>query len=131
MVDADRASDWTPPTRGGRWSEAVGRAMVESFRRSGDSQGAFARRHGMNAQRVKYWVDRVEGRRAHVAARRARQSAQVSFAPVRVVDAANTARALAAPPIEVVVGAAVVRVPSEFDEAHLRRVVAALGGGSC
>lgn len=127
MTDTESQLEWTPPASGERWTEEVGRGMVESLRRSGDTQGKFARRHGLNSQRVKYWRDRVEGRGTAKPVRAGRSAAPVSFAPVRVVDKAGAS----APALEVVVGGAVVRVPAKFDEQHLRRLVAALSGGSC
>ena len=41
------------------WREADARVVVEAWRRSGLSVAAFARRHGLTAQRLAYW-------RAHV-----------------------------------------------------------------
>lgn len=116
MADMDTRSGWTPPA--GRWSDAVGRSMVEAFLASGLSRGAFARRHGLTFQRVKYWLDRIAGRPAQPSG-----VAAVAFAPVRVVETAGA--------LEVVVGCAVVRVVRDFDPAHLCRVVAALGGLPC
>jgi transposase-like protein len=128
MANGEALLSWSPPA-GGRWSEAVGRAMVEAFRRSGESLGAFARRHGMQAQRVKYWVDRFEGRStAGRAAGRSARAACVTFAPLQVVEPAPPTESA---PIEVVVGSAVVRVPAGFDQAHLSRVLAALAGTPC
>lgn len=126
MAEAELIPDWTPPARGGRWTVEVGWAMVESLRRSGESQGAFARRHGIQEQRVRYWLSRVEGRAAG-SGLTGRETKPVTFAAVRVVQAPK----VAAIRLDVVVGAAVVRVPVEFDEHHLRRVVAALQGASC
>ena len=135
MAEGNVATDWTPPPRGGRWSEAVGRGMVESFRTGGESQASFGRRHGINSQRVKYWLDRIAigGRRVEAKpVRRARSAASVTFAPVVIAEGPRAVMAQeTAPSLDVVLGAAVVRVPAGFDEAHLRRVVAALGGASC
>ena len=127
MADAvETKVEWSAPARGERWTEEVGRRMVEALRRSGQTQGAFARGHGINTQRVKYWVDRVEGgETAAGAPSRGRQGESPAFAPVRIVEATAPAS------IEVVVGGAVVRVPPRFDEQHLRRIVAALGGATC
>jgi hypothetical protein len=90
--------------------------MAEALRRSGETPAAFARRHGLQEERVRRW-----GRWGRTAAGRA----GVAFAPVRVV----TAEASAA--LEVAVGGAVVRVKAGFDAALLRQVVGALGGGAC
>jgi transposase-like protein len=42
-----------------RWREAEGRAMVDAWRRSGESLAAFARRRGVQEQRLRYWIDRL------------------------------------------------------------------------
>lgn len=130
MADAETSMGWNPPRAGERWTEAVGRAMVESLRRSRESRAAFARRHGLNSQRIKYWLDRLEGS-ARRGRRRERQAdTAAAFAPVRVVEARADAAA-AALALEVVVCGVVVRVPACFEEQHLRRVVEALRGASC
>ncbi|MEO7729652.1 MAG: hypothetical protein ABIY55_01665, partial [Kofleriaceae bacterium] len=41
------------------WSEADGRAVIEAWRRSGESRSAFARRHGLQTKRLKYWAERL------------------------------------------------------------------------
>jgi transposase-like protein len=41
------------------WSEAEGRAVIEAWRRSGESRSAFARRHGLQTKRLKYWAGRL------------------------------------------------------------------------
>ena len=41
------------------WSEADGRAVIEAWRRSGESRSAFARRHGLQTKRLKYWAGRL------------------------------------------------------------------------
>lgn len=128
MAQSAPAAEWRPP-RTRRWSERDGRAMVECLRQSGLSPSAFAREHGLDRQRVHYWIDRGGVPRG----RRARTEPMV-FAPVRVVGVTTaTALAPAAPqsPLEVVVGQVIVRVGSDFDPAHLQRVVAALRGDAC
>jgi transposase-like protein len=47
------------PTSSRYWSEAEGRAVIEAWRRSGDSRSAFARRHGLQAKRIRYWAARL------------------------------------------------------------------------
>lgn len=42
-----------------RMTESEGRALVEAWRDSGLTQGEFARRRGVNAQRVQYWSRRL------------------------------------------------------------------------
>ena len=41
------------------WSEADGRAVIEAWRRSGESRSAFARRQGLQTKRLKYWAGRL------------------------------------------------------------------------
>ncbi len=91
-----------------RWTAAEGLAVVVALAASGQSLAAFAGAHGLSAERVRWWRKRL----------RAREVAPVALVPVAIVGART--------PFEVVVGAAVVRVPADFDEAALRRLVAAL-----
>ena len=120
-----KTSDWTPPWDRRRWSESDGRAMVEAFRRSGDSIRAFARRHGLDPQRVRRWVARLDG-----GAGTREAGEPVSFAPVRLI-VPEGAEASPAAGLEVAIGGAVIRVGRDFDEELLRRVVHALAGQAC
>jgi hypothetical protein len=43
-----------------RWTEAQGQEVVRRWRRSGQSMYAFAREHGLDPQRVRYWRERAE-----------------------------------------------------------------------
>ena len=131
MAESETSGDWTPPATRGKWKEREGRAMVEALGCSGETQAAFARRHGLQAQRIKYWVDRVKGRTMQKSRTKRGGAAAVPFAPVQVVSAIEASRKSQTAALEIVVGAAVVRVPREFDGDHLRRVVAALGGAPC
>jgi transposase-like protein len=127
------AQEWTPPRRR-RWDEAAGRAMVAALRQSGESACAFAKRHGLDENRVHRWVKRLV---VAPAAPSAPSVAAVStappscmaipFAPVRLVAAAEE-RAGA---LDVVVGGAVVRVHRDFDADLFRRVIAALEEAAC
>lgn len=47
------------PTSSKYWSEAEGRAVIEAWRRSGESGPAFARRHRLRPNRIKYWAGRL------------------------------------------------------------------------
>lgn len=123
-----QTGEWETATRAGRWSIAVGRQMVEAWRRSGESRSAFARRHGLGAHRVTYWIERVAGKSSRAGSGARGRAGDVQFARVRVVDS-RPARASGSP-LEVVIGAAIVRVPAGFDEEHLRRVILVLGGGA-
>ncbi len=125
---------WTP-RREGRWTLADGRGLVAAFegRPAGETAAAFARRYGLDAQRVHWWrarIREVDGRAA------------VRFAPVRVVapgprspEAPGAGAAVAptpprTPSVEVVTGGRSVRVQAGFDAELLRRVLAALEEGA-
>jgi hypothetical protein len=47
------------PTSSKYWSEAEGRVVIEAWRRSGEPAPVFARRHGLQPKRIKYWADRL------------------------------------------------------------------------
>jgi transposase-like protein len=98
------------------WTLDEGRAAVAAWRRSGQSVTAFARANALGAERVRWWCKRLEG---------------ASSSPLSAEDAVGLAAVavVAAHPtmFEVAVGEAVVRVPADFDEAALRRLVRALG----
>jgi transposase-like protein len=113
--------EWTPPRGRARWGMAEGEAMVAALRASGETQAAFAERHGLQEARVQRWVKRV-GRKPRLAA----TASPVTFAPVRV-----TSEPMASSRLDIVVGGAVVRVSHGFDGELLRRVVATLGEATC
>jgi hypothetical protein len=99
---------------------AEGEAMVATLHASGETPVAFARRHGLHEARVQRWVGRVSRK-----PRGAATTQPVTFAPVRV-----TAEPAVASGLDVIVGAAVVRVRHGFDGELLRRVIAVLGEAS-
>ena len=105
-----------------------GEAMVAALCASGETQAAFAQRHGLHEVRVQRWVARVGGRSPQRAAKTpsAKPRPGVGFAPVRVMAPAPGRGEL-----EVVVGDAIVRVGRNVDDELLRRVVAALAGARC
>ena len=51
-----------------RWTERRGYEVVRQWERSGLSMAAFARSRGYDAQRLRYWRERVEGEREPLAA---------------------------------------------------------------
>jgi hypothetical protein len=65
------------PTLSKYWSEAEGRAVVDAWRRSGESAPEFARRHGLRAKRLKYWSKRLS--------RAEREARTLSLVPATVV----------------------------------------------
>jgi transposase-like protein len=98
------------------WREADARAVVEAWRRSGESVASFARRHGLKRRRLSPWVSRVEARER-----------AVRFHPVRLVGGNAGVRHEA---IEVVlVDGRRVRVPAGSAASDLKRVLAVLEGG--
>jgi transposase-like protein len=114
--EVERAvNTWTPP-QGRRWSEREGRAMLEALARSGQTVGEFARRHGLQEQRVRAWTKRFFEAKAPLP----------TFVPVRV---RATAAVVEPKPAGVEVrlrGGRTVRVEADFNADLLRRVIAAL-----
>lgn len=65
------------PTSSNYWSEAEGRAVIEAWQRSGEPVAVFARRHGVQSKRIKYWSGRL--------ARAEAPAATLSIVPAMVV----------------------------------------------
>ena len=123
-------SSWTVP-HSRRWRESDARGMVAALRASGDGIAEFARRHGLHEERVRRWNRRLQGQaRRATPATTTPPAAAIAFAPVRVL-ATPSEWAAADAPLDILVGGAVLRVHRGFDEALLRQVVGALGGGRC
>ena len=134
--------EWTAPV-GRRWQERDARAMARAYAQAGESVAAFARRHGLNEQRVRWWL----GRLAELDRRRPAAVAEAApFALVRVVESRKAvtrpvAASVQAPAgdgaagadarIDVVIGGHVVRVGQGFCAETLRQIVSALAGGAC
>jgi transposase-like protein len=55
-----RASEWTAPAAGVRWTTADGRAAVRAWKRSGLTLAEFERRHDLGTGRLRWWKRRVE-----------------------------------------------------------------------
>jgi transposase-like protein len=100
------------------------RALVARWRRSGESQAAFARRHGIDPQRLSYWK-RVLGREQPVADR---GRAVASFVPVRLVGLDG---AMPSGTIEVVLGAECRLVVREGVSRELLREVLSVLRQAC
>jgi hypothetical protein len=64
------------------------RAVLEGWRRSGESAAAFCRRHGIKPQKLSYWR-RALGLAAPVVRRRFAPRRGVDFVPVRLVGASD------------------------------------------
>jgi transposase-like protein len=56
------------PTSSNYWSEADGRAVIEAWQRSGEPAAVFARRHGVQSKRIKYWSRRLARAKAPASA---------------------------------------------------------------
>jgi transposase-like protein len=102
-----------------RWTKEDGRAMAEAYAASGLSQVAFARRHGLKVERVRWWLTQLNEKKP--------REPEVTFAPVRLVERASQRRG----GVEVVVGRRVVRVDVGFCPDLLREVLAALEEATC
>jgi hypothetical protein len=105
------------PERAGRtyWHEAEARAIIETWRQSGETLAAFARRRSLNRRRLVRWVSRL----------RASDPGPVQFHPVRVTG--EETRGPRAASIEIEFGASRrVRVSPGFATEDLRRVLAVL-----
>lgn len=95
-------------------AEAEWRARLESWDASGLTLRAFALREGLNAHTAWRWKKRLRGVAAPAP----------SFAAVVVEHAAGTRGA----PFELVTASGMsLRIPADFDEAALARLVALLG----
>jgi transposase-like protein len=125
--------EWKP-VRERVWTVEDAREMEEAWKRSGETVGGFARRHGVGAERLRWWL-----RRLSVEQQGSKSVPAVRFAPVRVVEQQSRGEdnEKCAPPrgdgaLEVLLaGGRVVRIRNDFDAALLRRVVAALEESAC
>jgi transposase-like protein len=107
------ASEWRPPAAR-RWSERDAQAMARALAASGETPAEFAKRHGLNEERIRRWV-------RHLAEHDPKRAAP-AFAPVRLVEREPEQRG----GVEIVVGKRVVRVGVGFCPEVLRQVVEAL-----
>jgi hypothetical protein len=113
MLKKDAVTEGT--ACGTYWHEADARAVIETWRQSGETLAAFARRRGLNRRRLVRWVSRL----------RASEPAPMQFHPVRVTGEDTSGRRAAA--IEIDLGPRRrVRVTPGFATEDLRRVLAVL-----
>jgi hypothetical protein len=135
-MDASRRSEseqWQPP-RGRRWKRHDAEQMAVTLRMSGLSAAQFAKQHGLNGQRVYWWMTQLGGTAAK--ADKPKPECRPQFVPVRVVESSSRSKPCPAPReqggLEIQVGnSTVIRVRRGFDNELLRSVVAALAEGSC
>ena len=97
-----------------KWTEAEARAALAEWRRSGETEFAFARQRGFSPQRLRYWRSRL------------RVSSTQTAAPPAFVAVAMPVAARGPSKIEIHVGAILVCVREELDVEHLARIVGAL-----
>jgi len=78
-MSGSRRSAWFSRTT--RWTEDDARVALDAWKRSGLGAQAFARDHGITAQRLYWWRDRIAGRRL------------ASLVPGKIVAAADDGEA--------------------------------------
>lgn len=116
MAEGDGAEVVRPAKRQ-YWREAEARVVVEAWRQSGKSAEAFAREHGVHAERLRRWAARLE----------AAGSPVLTFYPVRLRAEGERAEPLE---LEVVLrDGRAVRVPYGFAPDHLQRLLQVLEAG--
>lgn len=136
-MDASRkrseSEQWQPP-RGRRWKRQDAEQMAAALRASGLSVARFALQHGLNGQRVHWWMKQLGGTAARTEKTKAESRPQ--FVPVRVIESLSRSKPGSTPKeqggLEIQVGdSTVIRVRRGFDNELLRSVVAALEGATC
>jgi transposase-like protein len=123
MHETSPAEPYIPrkSTRRDPWTEAEAHQALSAASRSGLSLSAFARHHGLSAPQLYWWHMRI---RTHPSVDAGRLSlVQVALSPPGLAAEASG--------VEVVVGAAVVRVSRSFCEQTLARTVHVLRGLPC
>jgi hypothetical protein len=75
-----------------RWTWTQGSKVISEWRRSGLSMSAFARKRGLNTERLRYWRDRVdaEGLELGVVRSTRRPADEQRFVPGFVVGLGNS-----------------------------------------
>lgn len=114
-----------------RWNEQAAREVIDAVQASGTTVAQYARQHGLNAWVLYDWRRRLGMRRGSTptASRRladVQSTTRSAFLPVRVARPEASDASSSAPLELVLTSGRVVRVPSSFDGAALRRLVAAL-----
>lgn len=104
------------------WSEAEAREALAALDASGLSRAAFAREHGISAQRLRWWRARLESA--------PERSTAIEFLPVQVLEPATKAASTGAM-MEIAIGDLLVRVGPGFDGVALRRLLSVMGAPAC
>ena len=95
---------------------------IDAWRRSGESQAAYCRRHGLKRALFVYWKRRLEEMGAAT-----KGSSAIQFVEVPAVHGCNCS--VAATGIVLVAAGCRVELEADFDEAALRRVLTVLEAG--
>jgi len=93
-----------------QWTEQEARAALEELSRSGVSLSEFARRKGVSVNRLVYWKKRLGPLRPP------------AFVAVTLPRGASSK----SPPLEILVGGVIVRVPNDVDAERVAGIVRAL-----
>ena len=93
-----------------QWTEEEARTALEEFSRSGVSLSEFARSKGVSVHRLVYWRKRLGPARPP------------AFVAVTLPHGASSP----GPPLEILVGGVVVRVPDDVDAERVAGIVRAL-----
>lgn len=107
------------------WTERVAREAVAELRASGEPLGRLAERKGITRQKLGYWVRRLESERSSPAFVEVATATAVARGATREAVALG-ATATRAEPVEIRIGAAVLRVGVSHDVEHVARLVEAL-----
>ena len=117
MEPVRRLEVFTGSGRRRSWRAEQKAAIVGETYESGETVSAVARRHGLTPQQLFSWRRQMQGESGNSGA---------AFAPV-IVDAAQRGAAMLVPPvIEIVIGAATIRIPSGIDAATVQMVLCAV-----
>lgn len=104
-----------------RFSKEVRRRLVEAFRRSGLSQGRFARDRGIPASSLSRWKRELP---------ELDPTPEAALLPVRLIDAGGGRGGPCVFEVRLS-GGVEVAVPRGFDRASLAELVGLLGGSRC
>jgi transposase len=123
-----RLNAFTAPSKRRHFTaEDKARIVAESFE-SGESVCSVARRHGLMAAQLFAWRKNARLRsEAPTAGEGCAQPLGLEIQAASAVDERSTTQIA---PIEIAIGATIVRVPQGFDAATLRAVLQALGATS-
>ncbi len=103
-----------------RWGAGDAAVVLSAWRRSGDSLTGFARRHGLQVWRLRYWVQQPS------------QDTAIQLRPVKIVAGTTSSPAADSSQLELVLrGGHRVVVHRGFDAGLLEELVQAVESWSC